>query len=212
MAIVIDQNWILHKTSNISCFWHVLTKKTFFGANCTPKRHFARIVLQIMFLSSNEQIVHQNGFSPECYYKSFISIITSTERRMAIVIDQNWILHKTSNISCFWHVLTKKTFFGANCTPKRYFARMVLQIMFLSSNEQIVHQNGFSPECYYKSFISIITYLLSLPLTHCPKGVGGGWGGGGGRGGSMNGKGREGRNSATAQGRSHRSRTVREVG
>ena len=33
-----------------------------------------------------------------------------------------------------------------------------------------------------------------------------------GSGGSLNGKGRDGRNSATAQGRSHRSRTVREVG
>merc|ERR1712030_115017 len=128
MGSLLDKNMICTKKS---CFWHVLTKKTFFGANYTPKRHFARMVLQIMFLSSNEQIVHQNGFSPECYYKSFISIITSTERRMAIVIDQNWILHKTSNISCFWHVLTKKTFFGANCTPKRHFARMVLQIIFL---------------------------------------------------------------------------------
>ena len=113
-----------------------------------PKKHFL------------VQIVHQNGNSHECYYKSSISIITSTERRMAIVIDQNWILHKMSNISCFWHVLTKKTFFGANCTPKRYFARMVLQIMSLSINEQILHQNGFSHECYYKSFISIITLTL----------------------------------------------------
>ena len=107
-----------------------------------PKKHFlVQIVHQncishewsykSCFFSSNEQIVLQNGFSHECYYKSFISIITSTERRMAIVIDQNWILHKMSNISCFWHVLTKKkTFFGANCTPKLYFARMLLQIIY----------------------------------------------------------------------------------
>merc|ERR1712055_384166 len=96
---------------NISCFWHVLTKKTFFGANCTPKRYFARMVLQIMFLSSNEQIVHQNGFSPECYYKSFISRITSTERRMAIVIDQNWIC---KTIRAKWR-------FGVQFAPKNVF-------------------------------------------------------------------------------------------
>ena len=137
MARVIDQNWILHKTSNISCFCHLVTKRTFFGANCTPKRYFAQMVLQIMFLSSNEQIVHQNGFSHECYYKSFISIITSTERRIAIVIDQNWILHKTSNISCFWHVVTKKHFLV-----------------------QIVHQNGISHKWSYKSCFCQVTSKL----------------------------------------------------
>ena len=64
---------------------------------------------------------------------------------------------------------------------------------------------------YSNSGYEKLTYLLMLPLTHCPRG-GGGSGEGRGRGGSVKGKGRDGRNSATAQGRSHRSRTVREVG
>ena len=56
-----------------------------------------------------------------------------------------------------------------------------------------------------------VTYLLNLPLTHCYW-EGGGSGGGRDMGGSIEGRPRDGRSSATAQGRSHRSRTVREVG